>query len=603
MARKQESKLVATLFGAIFFAAGLGFFVLFVGKTLFDRVEMRNWQPVQAYVLKAELESHQSDDSTTYRVEASYRFGFRGRSYRGYRVNVYTGSDNIGSYQQDMYQHLSYAQFHGDWVRAWVNPDNPDESVIDRNLRWGMVLFPGILTSVFMIIGAGIIYLTWRKRPAVEAAALSEKPWLAKPGWSPEGIYSNNRAALWFWWLFALVFNGFSPPILMGVSRELRRGNYLSLLALVFVAAGCFLLYKAVRKTLEHYRFGRIPVLLNPFPGEIGGRVSGWLEFPRRFGLGAQFHITLKQMTTTTTRWGEERETTTSCHWELATRGKVRNAGRGSRVYFAFAVPEGLPQSRADDGDGCWWALDVKGELSGVNFDRRYEIPVFRTRATAAAASERHAPVPETANQSLARQLAGVRVAEAQKDFTAQLEALLDIEQRDGGVLIRQAPGKQKLAWPLILFGIVFGAFGIGAGYAGAPIFFPIVFAGFGLLIGAIGVNMRVTGFETLIDRDGATHKLFRFGREKKQRYWPRASLRGLCLRCSGSTSGTDKVSVEYFDLLLQRVGGETVKISGGIAGRLAARQLLESLGMLTGLPALNEYQSRMRGRREQMEA
>ncbi len=176
---------------------------------------------------------------------------------------------------------------------------------------------------------------------------------------------------------------------------------------------------------------------------------------------------------------------------------------------------------------------------------------------------------------------------------------MLDIEQLADGILIRQAPGKQKMAWPIALFGVIFGGVGIGVGFTNAPLLFPIVFSAFGFLFAGIGISMLITGYETYIDTNGVSHKVFRFGNEKKHNLWPRSSLRGLCMKLSGSSSSGTK-TVEYFDIILQQNDGHKINIGSGISGRQAARQLLDCLSLLTGIKVVNEYKSRLQIKKEQ---
>ncbi|SHE92795.1 Protein of unknown function [Microbulbifer donghaiensis] len=586
MADKLSSRVGGTLFGGFFFCMGFGFFTVFVGLTLVDRVGMQGWQPMQAQILSTELKTHRdSDGGTTYRAKANYQYRFNGRDYRGDRVSVHTGSDNFGSYQHDMHRQLSAAKRQGRSVSGWLNPADPSESVLDRELRWILVLFPTMLCSVFMLIGGGIVYLAWRKEAVPDPEVVKDTPWLARPEWSPRGIYSNNKLMVGGAWFIALAVNTISLPCAYIGLEHLAKGKYAGLLLLMVGLFGCYFIYRAIKKTFEHVRFGRVPVVLDPFPGEIGGRVSGYLQFSKWLDAGSRFRVTLQQMKTETKRSGNKTSISNTSLWELSGSGAMRSSGQGSRVHFAIEVPAGMPPSRTNVGNGYWWNLEVKGDMPGVDFKRSYEIPVFHTGAPATATAA-----------------AGVKVATAQADFTEQLEAMLDVEQRDGGVLIKQAPGKQSLAWPLVLFGVLFGGIGIGVGFTEAPLLFPIVFSAFGLLFAALGINLLITGYETFIGRDSAVHKVFRRGKEKKQVVWPRSTLRGLCLHKSGS-GGSGGKTTEYFDLLLQNSSGETLKVSCGIAGRLPANQLLESVSLLTGLPTLDEYKTRIQLKKEEMQA
>ncbi|WP_425563517.1 DUF3592 domain-containing protein [Microbulbifer aestuariivivens] len=601
----------------MFFFAGAFFLTIFTGKPLLEWMQMQGWQPMQAQIIEAELQSDRSDDgSRLYSVSGSYRYRFDGREYSGNRVSLHTGSDNIGSYQRDLYRRLDRAQ--GRFFPGWVNPDNPAESVLDRDLRWRLVLFPGLVSSVFILLGAGVWYLTWRRQPVLDQSLLDRTPWLARSEWSVEGIYSNSRATLAICWFVALVVSAIGLPMLAASLVILENREYLffaAILIVLLIAMGSSW-YRAIHKTIEHRRFGPVPVVLDPFPGQIGGRVAGYLPFPRRFGLADRFELILQQMHTRTRRNHKGSDVSeTDCLWELKSRGRLRNIPGGSRLYFAFAVPEDMKSSRIEDGDGYWWSLKVRCRMQGVDFDREYEIPVFRVpgvevkpeRAAArpkhgrasfekaedarGGASMRTAPAPSRSSPQFSRSAANANPAplvKGQVDFTKEIEQFLDIKQRAGELVVSQAPGKQKLAKPLMVYALLFLAIGIGVAFTDAPLLFPLAFSAFGFLLLIMGVLMLTTGYETSIGRDRVVHRILRFGKERKRLSWPRSQIRGLGLELGASSSGGKRV--EYFNLVLQHRNGEKIKICSGLEGKQAAAQLQQDLGMLTSLKSVDTY-------------
>lgn len=589
---KPASRVGGIVFGGIFFLFGFGFFIAFVGSAIIDRIAMQAWQPVQITLTDVKLQRNYSDGSSTYKATASYVFDFQGQNFEGNRVSLHSGSDNIGSYQQDINSRLQNAMKAGRQVSAWVNPSNPTESVIDRSVRWSMIIFPGMLCSVFMIIGGTFIFFSWKRGPQTSPSSNANKPWLAKEEWSPTGINSDNKLMLGVWWFGVLFVHALSTPILFQMPKALSRGEYGILIGLIFVALGFFLIFKAIQKTIEQLRFGRVPVVLNPFPGEIGGLVAGYLDFQQRLDQSSKFNLYLKQMRTNVRRSGGKTTISTSSIWELIGKGTLKRGINGSRVHFAFEVPDTMEESRTDSGSGYWWSLVVSGDMPGINFKRSYEIPVFKTGNVVnglAAGMPRYGDQPKD-----------VEVAKSQVDFTEQLESIIDIQHVDGGLLIKQAPGKQKMAIPLTVFGLIFGGAGIGSSFMGAPLLFPIVFSAFALLICSIGIGMLITGYETYIGKKQVSHEIFRLGKRRKKITWLKNNLRGFALQQTGSSSG-GSTTTEYFSLLLQDEAGEKITLSAGIEGRQAAHQLLESLNILTGIRINEEVKSRLQIRRERL--
>lgn len=145
-----------TVFGGIFFVVGVGIF-LWGLVSIYDAYQARSWQPVEATITRVEQVISRGDDSTTYGVNGAFQYQYAGQTYTSSQLNFYTGTDNIGSYQQDFYYRLKQAKENNRTVTAFVNPDNPNEAVIDKEIRWGMLGFHSIFLFVFGGVGLGIM--------------------------------------------------------------------------------------------------------------------------------------------------------------------------------------------------------------------------------------------------------------------------------------------------------------------------------------------------------------------------------------------------------------------------------------------------------------
>ena len=73
--------------------------------------KMQRWEETPAKIVWARLESHSgSKGGSTYQATAEYTYRFGDRQYTGHRVGIAGGSDNFGSYQQDVHRQLSAHQ-------------------------------------------------------------------------------------------------------------------------------------------------------------------------------------------------------------------------------------------------------------------------------------------------------------------------------------------------------------------------------------------------------------------------------------------------------------------------------------------------------------
>ena len=118
---------------------------------------MRSWVEVPAVIESVNLEESEGEDSTTYKISATYTYDYAGRTYSGNRVGIDEGFDNIGPYHHRMYARLSQQEVSKESATCYVDPERPERAILDRNLRWGMLAFKAIFALLFGGAGIGIM--------------------------------------------------------------------------------------------------------------------------------------------------------------------------------------------------------------------------------------------------------------------------------------------------------------------------------------------------------------------------------------------------------------------------------------------------------------
>ncbi|MCG8378757.1 MAG: DUF3592 domain-containing protein, partial [Proteobacteria bacterium] len=295
---KLLGSLMGVLFGLLFAGAGI-FIALETAVPTFQ-----SWQTMQHwYSTSATLLSVRGKDNDTL---ASYRYVIDGRTYENDRVYVATTRDNIGSYHKKKYQELYQLKQTRRPVTIWYDPANPADSVIDRNMRWGLFVLMTGFCSFFILIGLAVVYgaITYKpddnknkkisltdlrkawnekceepgyeqsflefineqKYEAEETTAARENVWLDKKEWRNNRIRSEARSTMWGAWFFAIIWNAVSSPILFFLDDELKKGNYAALIGLLFPIVGIYLIKIAWNRTREWRRYGVIEFVMDPFP-------------------------------------------------------------------------------------------------------------------------------------------------------------------------------------------------------------------------------------------------------------------------------------------------------------------------------------------------
>src|SRR6185312_14434063 len=144
------------LFLLPFAAVGTFMFYLILAD-LHGWFKMQSWVEVPARIVTAKLETHSdSDGGTTYKTTAQYEYVYQDKRYTSTRVSRYGGADNIGSFQEDIYYQISPYQNSEKPFRCYVNPSAPQESILYRKARMGMVMFYSIFAFCFGGVSYGI---------------------------------------------------------------------------------------------------------------------------------------------------------------------------------------------------------------------------------------------------------------------------------------------------------------------------------------------------------------------------------------------------------------------------------------------------------------
>ena len=622
------------LFGLLF-AAG-GYFIL--AETALPM--WQNWQRMQEWrPANARLLSISATDNET---RASYSYDFAGGSYQGTGVGVSAFKDNIGSYHQDMQAYLHRIQVSDAFLPIWVNPANPSQAVIDRNMRWGLFALTGAFCSVFLLIGLGVIFASlrssstitarhgpslWKMRatwqqakkdgttdldflefcqqhyadPRAPGAAtadnVSAAEWQSRKGWESPRIKSDAGKGVWFFWLFALVWNAISTPIVFIVPAELQQENYAALIGLLFPLIGLFLLYKAIKVTLEYRHFGRVVYSMDPFPGGIGGHVGGHIQVNnldyRRAREARALSIKLECVYSYVSGSGKNRSRRESIKWAQQGQPKIENAIEGVNLSFRFDVPEGLPQADVEqNGAYHFWRLSINADIPGIDLDRSYNIPVFATGETA-----------RNVSHDISAQAAARRKQDSDAARHAIASGKFDIEGLSRAMRFRNEGNRIQLSFPmfrnrfLTLFVAIFaGGFGF-ASYSMADMasgggLFGIFITVFGIpffliaLVAAIAtIYLPLNNLKVEIE-SGEVSVLRRLLFIPV--YWRRLrreDISHLSIKRSGSTGqGVDKI--EHFKIRAEDKQGKKLTLAEDIDGEDVATHLRDYLAQRIGVAA-----------------
>jgi len=380
------------VFGMVFVFAGLAAVYGSAGKMIGGYLSSSDWVSVPVAIHSLDLKKHYGD-ATTYSIEASYSFEYLGARYTNDGVSLSSDSDNIGKYWQNLYTSLQYDQSINE-TSAFVNPNNPEESVLDRTIRWKSLIFGSMFLLLFCGMGGLITWASLRKGATREERLSNERL---------NGIPSDEKYAHWaiggFGSIFFIFGASFSAIILPDAIRD---GEYGALFVLVFVAIGIAIMGYAVKSYFSYRKFGATPLSLDPLTPCVGGQFGSSFEIHLPSGKFSNSSIT-KQPTATaqlrcTEKTRSKNNTYRSLVWHEETDVYLQQSANGYRGEVIFKIPDNVPaSSNHSSRKTIKWQLEIKGDFGSElgKIERSWSVEVLDEAGDVVGAKTSGIVIPE----------------------------------------------------------------------------------------------------------------------------------------------------------------------------------------------------------------
>ena len=182
-------KAFLTVFFGVFLIMGSGAVVavLHQSRQVFDTYD---WQETPCTIITSKVDEDPSRDNSPYRLELTYAYDVAGKRFVSdcYRHEYRGGKD----YSKVL--RLAHEFKPNSGTVCYVDPADPQESVLRRRSR--AFAFVALFPMIFVAIGAGGLYFTWRGRrrkrpdgtPAPEAISEKSNPRVLR--WLPLGVFA-----------------------------------------------------------------------------------------------------------------------------------------------------------------------------------------------------------------------------------------------------------------------------------------------------------------------------------------------------------------------------------------------------------------------------
>lgn len=350
-----------------------------------------------------------------------------------------------------------------------------------------------LFSLVFTGVGAGVLALAVHGRKVAARRAEVQarhpgRPWMWRADWASGRLRANATLAVRVAWGVALFWNALSAPVLFAVPDELRGGNHLILIGLLFPAVGIGMLVWAVRATIRWRKFGDSFLEMSRLPAVPGGRLEGVVQtgLPRQDT--EEVRLTLACVNRVTTGSGKNRSTHDTILWQEETtvpRGSLGVGPRGVEVPVSIGIAPDQPGwTDANPANRILWTLGVEASVPGVDYDARFEVPVFETGEARRQQSVRWTPAPQPTTAAPPELSRGVAIRSNEEGLR---------EFHFGPARNPGAAAGTSAFLALWLGAIVLQV------KLGAPVMFPIVFGVFAVLIGLAAADMWLSVARVII--------------------------------------------------------------------------------------------------------
>jgi len=142
----QPTPLILTIAvsGALFVAASIGN----LARLLFASWIVRKWVRVEANLVSLSLKMNEAG-KIPHGILAKYRYTFGGKEYEGDRVVLV--SNYYGRQQKKLYCSLHEKIMEKRPIDVWVDPNNPNKSVISNKVSYSIWLMIGIIGIAILV--------------------------------------------------------------------------------------------------------------------------------------------------------------------------------------------------------------------------------------------------------------------------------------------------------------------------------------------------------------------------------------------------------------------------------------------------------------------
>ena len=389
-------------------------------------------------------------------------------------------------------------------------------------------------------------------------------------------IFSQSAKQFWQTWLFAIIWNaGVWFAIIKAGNNILAAfdANPVFYFFVSFPFIGLWVIGQAIRQTLAWYKFGKTPLTLNPFPGQIGGRCAGQLDLPIAAKSAKHAILRLSCMRRYQQRNNNGKSSWhTESLWQDKITIKPDKYGRKIRLNFCFNPPADLPETETESDDYHIWSLQVRLPLPGIDYERNFLLPMKAADQQAIASVNRFKARTSTL---IARQ-------------HTESSTSPKITQSASGTQFYYGYGRSKgMGISLMLFGLFIAVFAYYF-FAGFLDFLPVTTVLMASYVGLIALTLFILGL--FLIANSLTIEVGLMGLRKQQRIFgflleeitDADDIADITIEQNASSTSGNTTRVWYRLQLIAR-DGQSMEVGDSLEGQSYAAHIRQQMQAALG--------------------
>jgi hypothetical protein len=242
-------------------------------------------------------------------------------------------------------------------------------------------MFAMLFSNCFILFGLFIIVFGIKLYRAASLHLRLQKdfpnePWKWNIKWVDGRIDPERKHHIFLGLFLICVWFGILFVVAMLMGEDLHSDPFIFYLLAGLGLLGVLFIFFWVRSIFRYIKFGKSQLLLQTFPGIIGGEINGAVLAPAHLRPESAVHVQLKCQVTRVEGYGESRKIKldTKFTGDALVNLDVLKMDRNSTVIsFEIEIPNGLPESSSE----VLWSLTFTCSSVGIDWSEYYRVPVF----------------------------------------------------------------------------------------------------------------------------------------------------------------------------------------------------------------------------------